>query len=251
MNDELPRTELQNEKNIYIDQINIKDALTLMIRDQSEVMSAIQKSSVQIETVIEKIYNTIKDNDDGRIFYAGAGTSARIGVQDGVELYPTFGWPKKRIGFLVAGGPKALLSPIENAEDDIVSPRKLIKKLKLTKNDVLICLAASGNTPFTNAIFSEASEYRSLVVGISNNPDGKIIKNCQYPIILDTGPEIVVGSTRLKAGTAQKICLNLISTIVMSKLGRVKNGQMSHMVATNHKLRKRKSRIKHFLIEQG
>ena len=116
--------------------------------------------------------------------------------------------------------------------------------LNLTKEDIVIGIAASGNTPFTNQILKESRQYEALTIAISNNPIGEIIKNSDYSVVLDTGPEILVGSTRLKAGTAQKICLNIISTMVMAKLGRIKYGQMSNMVTTNNKLKKRLQRIK-------
>ena len=178
------------------------------------------------------------------MIYAGAGTSGRIGVQDGVELLPTFGWPKKRLDFIIAGGNIAILKSIENAEDDVSQATDTILKKSVSSEDVVIALAASGNTPvFTCKVLEEASKKGALTVGISNNPNGNLLKFANSKIILDTKEEIIAGSTRLKAGTAQKICLNIISSMVMTKMGRVKNGIMSHMIPVNEKLRQRKSRI--------
>ena len=166
-----------------------------------------------------------------------------LGVQDGVELYPTFGWAKDKVDFIIAGGSKALTSSIENSEDDIMSARHMVSKLKVNPTDVLIGLAASGNTPFTYEALRAAKEKKAKIIVISNNPDGIILKLSRYKIILNTKEEVVAGSTRLKAATAQKICLNLISTILMTKLGFVKNGYMINLVPNNEKLRNRKKII--------
>ena len=176
--------------------------------------------------------------------YCGAGTSGRIAVQDAVELYPTFGWPRNRIEFILAGGVKSLQKSIENAEDDIIEARKNFLEKKIKQNDVVICLAASGNTKYTNEILKECLKNKIMSIAVSNNPNGVILNNSNFKIILDTQQEVVAGSTRLKAGTAQKICLNIISTLVMAKLGNVKNGMMINMIPTNNKLKKRMSRIK-------
>ena len=244
MDNSIPKTELIPENHVHLDKVSIEHGIKSMIDNQSEVIIALENAITQIEIVTDNIYQVLSKSNKGRLIYSGAGTSARIGVQDGVELYPTFGWPKNRVDFLIAGGKKALLEPVENAEDNIIIPRQLIMNLNLTKEDIVIGIAASGNTPFTNQILKESRQYEALTIAISNNPIGEIIKNSDYSIVLDTGPEILVGSTRLKAGTAQKICLNIISTMVMAKLGRIRYGQMSNMVTTNNKLKKRLQRIK-------
>ena len=180
---------------------------------------------------------------ESRIIYAGAGTSGRIGLQDGVELFPTFNWPRDRLDYIIAGGNQAILSAIENAEDDVVSAKEIIRKKVINNTDIIIGIAASGNTPFTCKVLEEAFKKDALTIAISNNPDGKILKFGKINIVLDTKEEVIAGSTRLKAGTAQKICLNTISTMVMVNMGKVKNGMMSNMVPTNEKLRKRKINI--------
>ena len=158
----------------------------------------------------------------------------------GVELYPTFGWPKNRAVFLIAGGEQALLRPVEDAEDDKNDALVKVNELKICSSDVILGLAASGNTIFTNEVILQSKLLGALTIGISNNPSGKILKNANLGIYLNTGPEVLAGSTRLKAGTSQKITLNLISTLLMSKLGRIKNGRMTYMIVTNKKLKKRK-----------
>ena len=238
-----PKTEYDYDHNTKIDQMELKDAISFMNNDQSKVFKIINLAQLQIETVVNSMYNKLNSNNNGRIIYSGAGTSGRIGVQDGAELYPTFGWPKNRLSFIIAGGKKALLDPVEQAEDNTHNAKIMVKKLHLTDSDVILGLAASGNTPFTTSVLEESKKSKSLVIAISNNPYGKILEYCDHSIILDTGPEVLTGSTRLKAATAQKICLNIISTLLMSKLGRIKNGRMSHMIITNEKLRLRSSRI--------
>ncbi|MDC1209562.1 N-acetylmuramic acid 6-phosphate etherase, partial [Pseudomonadota bacterium] len=170
----------------------------------------------------------------------GAGTSGRIGIQDGVELYPTFNWPKDRLDYIIAGGVSAILNAVENAEDSILSAKDAVITKLINYTDVVIGLAASGNTPFTCKVLEEANNKKALTIAISNNPKGKILKFGDIKIVLNTKEEVIAGSTRLKAGTAQKICLNIISSMVMIKMGRVKNGFMNNMVPTNEKLRKRK-----------
>ena len=194
--------------------------------------------------IINFLISHLSKFEDARLVYCGAGTSGRIAVQDAVELYPTFGWPRNKIEFILAGGIKSLQRSIENAEDDVLEARKNFIEKKIRKNDVVICLAASGNTKFTNEILKECIKNNIKSIAVSNNPNGVILKNSNFKIVLNTQQEVVAGSTRLKAGTAQKICLNIISTIVMSKLGNVKNGMMINMIPSNDKLKQRMNRIK-------
>ena len=243
----IPKTELLYKKSKPIDHLSVDKGITLMLNEQKEAAMAVKKVSNSIELAINKIYERLILNNEGRLIYTGAGTSGRIGVQDGVELSPTFNWPKSRLDYIIAGGNKAILKAIENAEDDVLAAKDDISKKKINSNDVVIGLAASGNTPFTCTVLEEADKKGALTVAISNNPVGYILKFGQAKIILDTQEEVISGSTRLKAGTAQKICLNIISSMVMIKMGRVKNGIMSHMVPTNEKLRNRKLRINKLL----
>ncbi len=243
MSKNIPKTELLYKKSKPIDHLSISDGISLMIAEQKSAALEVKKASQSIEFSINKIYEHLILNSAGRLVYVGAGTSARIGVQDGVELFPTFNWPKKRLDFIIAGGNKALLNAVENSEDDILQAKKTVSKKLINPQDVVIGLAASGNTPFTCKVLENASEKGALTIAISNNPNGKLLNFGTCKIILDTKEELISGSTRLKAGTAQKICLNIISSMVMTKMGRVKNGIMHHMVPTNKKLRERKLRI--------
>ncbi|MDA9114080.1 N-acetylmuramic acid 6-phosphate etherase [Alphaproteobacteria bacterium] len=243
MEKKIPPTELLEFNTKPLDKLNSLDALSLMLNSQKGAITSIQNILPNLDVIIDKLTKHLSYSDDGRIIYSGAGTSARIGVQDGVELYPTFGWPKRRLDFIIAGGFEALTCPVENAEDDEVSAEKMVNALSVCQNDVLISLAASGNTPFTCKVTEVATRKGALTLGISNNPNADLFLKSKLKILLDTGKEVVAGSTRLKAGTSQKICLNLISTIIMVNMGRVINGKMINLVATNNKLRLRKSKI--------
>ena len=239
----IPKTEQIYKKKKPIDHLSSAEAISLMIQEQKNASTEVKKAAKSIEDAIEAIHKKLLKNPNGRLVYVGAGTSARIGVQDGVELFPTFNWPKSRIDFIVAGGDTAILNAVENAEDDVLEAKKSTSKKCINSKDVVIGLAASGNTPFTCKVLEQSNKKGALTIAISNNPKGEILNFGQYQIILNTREEVISGSTRLKAGTAQKICLNIISSMVMVKMGRVKNGIMSHMIPTNEKLRQRKLRI--------
>ena len=247
MSKNTPETELLYQKSKPIDQLSLFDGLSLMIKEHRNAALEVKRSIKSIEHVIEVIYKHLTLNSKGRLIYVGAGTSARIGLQDGVELFPTFNWPKERIDFIIAGGVNALLNAIENAEDDVDSADKIVEEKFICYEDVVIGVAASGNTPFTCRVLKKAKNQNALTIAISNNPKGKILKHGDHKIILNTKAEVIAGSTRLKAGTAQKICLNLISSMVMLKMGRVKNGMMNEMIPTNEKLRLRKKKLINFI----
>ncbi|MFL6839833.1 MAG: N-acetylmuramic acid 6-phosphate etherase, partial [Bradyrhizobium sp.] len=177
--------------------------------------------------------------DRGRLIYIGAGTSGRVAVQDGAELTPTFAWPRQRVHFIIAGGESAFLASAEGAEDDIADAVNQIDAARLSTHDVVIAVAASGTTPFTVAALRQAATYRAVTIGIANNRNTELLRSAKYPVLIETGPELIAGSTRMKAGTAQKVVLNLISTGIMLRLGRVYRGMMVNMQMTNAKLRRR------------
>ena len=179
----------------------------------------------------------------GRLVYAGAGTSGRIGVQDGAELPPTFDWPVERTIMLMAGGDGAFIRSIENAEDDREAAEAAVAAHGIGRADVMIGVAASGSTPFTVAAIQAARERGALTIGVSNSAGGTLLKAAEHAILAETGAEVLAGSTRMKAGTAQKIVLNLLSTEVMIALGRVHRGLMVDMQARNAKLRLRAVRM--------
>lgn len=175
----------------------------------------------------------------GRLVYVGAGTSGRLAVLDGTELEPTFGWSRDRLIYAIAGGMAALSASVEGAEDDEDSGRARILQSAVGADDVVIGVSASGTTPFTVAALAEAAAAGALTIGIACNPDTPLLAGARHPILLNTAAEIVSGSTRMKAGTAQKIALNLLSTAIMIRLGHVHDGLMVDMRVSNRKLRRR------------
>jgi N-acetylmuramic acid 6-phosphate etherase len=179
----------------------------------------------------------------GRLVYAGAGTSGRLAVQDGAELMPTFSWPQERLVLLLAGGREALLRAVEGAEDEAEAAAALVRRHEIDDRDVLTAVAASGTTPFTVACLREAGARGALTIGIANNPDTPILDEALHPIWLDTGAEPIAGSTRMKAGTAQRVALTVLSSMVMIRLGRVYEGLMVDVQATNSKLVRRSETI--------
>lgn len=179
----------------------------------------------------------------GRLIYCGAGTSGRIGLLDAVELGPTFDWPDERRHVVLAGGKASLLRAREGAEDDADAGRAAMRAIDPGPADVCLALAASGRTPFTLAAAAAVRETGGLTIGLANNPDAPLLAACQHAILLRTGPEVLAGSTRLAAGTAQKAALNLFSTLLMIRLGKVFRGRMVDMRPTNAKLKARAGRI--------
>jgi N-acetylmuramic acid 6-phosphate etherase len=177
--------------------------------------------------------------EGGRLIYAGAGTSGRIGVQDGAELSPTFNWPEERVAFAIAGGERALSVCAEGAEDDRDAASRALAHCAVGARDVAIGLAASGATPYTVEFVRGARGRGALTIAIANNPATPLLAAAEHPICVETGPEVVAGSTRMKAGTAQKVVLNLLSTLVMIRLGRVYRGLMVDMRTRNAKLVRR------------
>lgn len=179
----------------------------------------------------------------GRLCYAGAGTSGRLAVLDGVELTPTFGWPQDRLGWLIAGGKSALTTSVEGAEDNELAAARAVATAGLDAADVLVGVAASGRTPYTRGALDAAGKRGALTIAIANNADTPLLAGADHGILLETGPEAIAGSTRMKAGTAQKIALNLLSTLIMIRLGHVYDGLMVDMQAGNAKLTERSVRM--------
>lgn len=213
------------------------DILGALYEGQLAAVASVRAALPAIAAAAEAAVDRLRAG--GRLVYVGAGTSGRIGVQDGAELSPTFNWPDEKVVFLLAGGEEALLKAVENAEDMIEDGIGRIRDAGVGRNDVVIGTAASGTTPFTVAALREATARGAMTIGVSNNAGTPILSVCTHPILVETGEEVVAGSTRMKAGTAQKVVLNLLSTLVMIRLGRVYRGLMVHMRATNAKLRRR------------
>ena len=235
-------TESRLDKRQWIDHLSVDEGLAVMLDNQAEAIPAIRLGLSSIVQAVTAIHARLA-RGRGRLIYAGAGTSARIAVQDGAELLPTFDFPADRVAFVIAGGVEALLRPVENAEDSAAAAASQIADLALQPDDCLVALAASGRTPFTLAVVAAANAAGALTVGISNNRGAPLETTAEIAIVLDTGAEALAGSTRLKAATAQTICLNLISTQVMTQLGHVRNGLMVSMMPRNEKLRHRKREI--------
>jgi N-acetylmuramic acid 6-phosphate etherase len=177
--------------------------------------------------------------DRGRLIYVGAGTSGRVAVQDGAELTPTFAWPQERLRFIIAGGESAFAASAEGAEDDVADAIKQANAARLSPCDVVIAVSASGTTPFTVAALQQAGTCQAITIGVANNPGAALLTSARYPVLVETGRELIAGSTRMKAGTAQKVVLNLISTGIMLRHGRVYRGMMVNMQMTNAKLKRR------------
>jgi N-acetylmuramic acid 6-phosphate etherase len=214
------------------------DAVQAMFESQLAAAAAVQSQVDPLARAAEAAAERLR-HPEGRLVYAGAGTSGRLAVLDGTELEPTFGWSRERLIYAVAGGMGALSGSVENAEDDEDRARELVRSAKLDGNDVVIGVSASGTTPFTVAALREARGNGALTVAIASNADSPLLCEAEHPIWLDTGAEVVAGSTRMKAGTAQKIALNLLSTAIMLKLDRVYGGLMVDMRISNRKLRAR------------
>jgi len=179
----------------------------------------------------------------GRLIYAGAGTSGRLAVQDGAELMPTFSWPPERLVLLIAGGNNAMVRAVEGAEDEVEQATEMVNRHGVGSDDVLIAVAASGTTPFTLAGLREAKRLGALTIGIANNRATPVLEEAEHPILLETGPEPIAGSTRMNAGTAQRISLNVLSSLLMIRLGRVYKGLMVDVHASNAKLALRRESI--------
>ena len=227
----------------WLDRLDNIAALDVMLDGHGAAAAAVRQSLAQIDSAVTAITQRLKASQDGRLIYAGAGSSVRIGVQDGVELPPTFDWPRRRIDYWIAGGPVALTDAVENAEDDENAASQAAFAANLSSHDVVIGISASGRTPFTCAAAKAAADGGALTIGIANNEAAPLFGYVDIAIPLVTGAEAVAGSTRLKAATAQKICLNMISTLVMTRLGFVRDGQMIAMKPGNAKLRERYAAI--------
>jgi len=230
-------TERASPRYAGIDVWEPADILESLIEGQFAAVAAVRAALPEIEAAAIAMQERLRER--GRLVYAGAGTSGRMGVQDGAELIPTFGWPDDRLLLLIAGGKDALLQSVEGAEDEVEHAVALVTRHEINADDVLIAVAASGTTPFTVTCLREARRRGALTIGIANNRDTPILHESHHAILLNTGSEPIAGSTRLKAGTAQKIALNLLSSLLMILLGRVYQGLMVDVRALNEKLVRR------------
>jgi len=224
----------------HLDEMSIHDILTGMNCEDTKVPEAVGKVIPQIEALITRIMERLPDG--GRVFYLGAGTSGRLGVLDASEIPPTYGVRDIVIG-LIAGGDTALRRSVEHAEDDREKAWQELQAFNIGKMDTVIGIAASGTTPYVVGAVEKARENGLLTGCITCNPASPIAKAAEYPIEVVVGPEFVTGSTRMKSGTAQKLVLNMISTTLMIRMGRVKGNKMVNMQLANKKLVERGTRM--------
>lgn len=234
-------TERPSPRYADIDIWESDDVLDAMIEGQFAAVAAVRGAKGAIEKAAIALEARLRTG--GRLIYAGSGTSGRLAAQDGAELLPTFGWPADRVVILIAGGEKALLQAVEGAEDDVEDAHRLVQHHGIGAGDALIAVAASGTTPFTLACLEQARSQGALAIAIANNPDTPLLKAADHAILLDSGPEPIAGSTRIKAGTSQRIALGLLSSLTMIRLGRVHAGLMVDLQATNAKLARRSEAI--------
>ncbi|GAB2022505.1 N-acetylmuramic acid 6-phosphate etherase [Pseudolactococcus yaeyamensis] len=234
-------TESRNEATEDLDQMSVNKALRLMNEEDKKVAFSVEEALPQIENVVKLVIATFQQG--GRLIYLGAGTSGRLGVLDAAECVPTFGVSPEMVIGLIAGGQKAMTIAVEGAEDNFELGKQDLEGLKLTANDIVIGIAASGRTPYVIGGLDYARKLGAKTATISCNLNSEIAKHTQSPIEVDCGPEFLTGSTRLKAGTAQKLILNMISTLSMIGIGKVYHNLMVDVKATNEKLIERSKLI--------
>lgn len=230
-------TETPSDRHPNLDQYSTVDLIRAFTEDQVHAAQVVHAAAAQIARAVEAAVPRLAAG--GRLIYAGAGTSGRLGILDSVELWPTFSWPRERALALIAGGEKALFVAVEGAEDDRAQGAADLRALSPGKNDVVIGLAASGATPYVLGVIEAARAAGALVIGIANNPDAPVTAQADIGVTLDTGSETISGSTRLKAGTAQKIALNTLSSAIMVRLHKVYGNLMVDVHPTNAKLYRR------------
>jgi N-acetylmuramic acid 6-phosphate etherase len=217
-----------------LDRMTTSELLLSINQEDQKVALLVQSKLPQIEKLVDAVYQQMKDG--GRLFYIGAGTSGRLGIVDASECPPTYGVPHGMVIGIIAGGDSAIRKAVEFAEDNIIGGWDDLQKHKVNQNDVVIGIAASGTTPYVFGALDKCRENNIVTGSITCNSNSPVAKHADFPIEVIVGPEFVTGSTRMKAGTAQKLVLNMISSAVMIKLGRVKDNKMVDMQMANNKL---------------
>ena len=228
------------DASLDIDQRTARDIVRIIQEQDALVVPAVAAEADRIAHAIDQIADRMAHG--GRLIYAGAGTSGRIAMLDASELPPTYGVNASLVHVLIAGGEQALLHAVEGAEDDEGAAIEAVNR-EVKSDDAVVGIAASGTTPYTVAAVRRANMLGALTVGITSVPDSPLAKEADIPIVVQTGPEVIMGSSRMKSGTAQKLVLNTISTGVMIRLGRVYSNLMIDMPATNEKLHNRAVRM--------
>lgn len=234
-------TEQLNERTADLDILPIREALEIMNEEDQKVALAVRKEIPQIEKAVQAVIESF--NKGGRLIYVGAGTSGRLGILDAVECPPTFGTPPEMVQGLIAGGEKAFLKAVEGAEDSMDMGVDDLKNIGLNPKDIVVGIAASGRTPYVKGALNYAKEIGCKTVAIACNKNSEIGAIADIAIEVVVGPEVLAGSTRLKAGTAQKLVLNMISTISMVGIGKAYKNLMVDVQLNNIKLQKRAENI--------
>ncbi|MTV38537.1 N-acetylmuramic acid 6-phosphate etherase [Duganella radicis] len=235
------KTETPSTQHTDLDLYPVEDLVDALLDDQALAVHAVKAASASISAAVAAMAPRIAAG--GRLIYVGAGTSGRLGILDSAELFPTFSWPHERAVALLAGGLGAMFEAVEGAEDDLSRGAADLRLLYPAYNDVILLVAASGTTPYVLGAMQSARTVGSLTVGIANNAGTPLLAGCDVGVCLDTGAEIISGSTRLKAGTAQKIVLNTLSSALMVRLHKVYGNLMVDLQATNAKLTERTIRL--------
>lgn len=234
-------TERRNPRTRGLDLLSTQNLLRVLNREDASVPRTVAKEIPAIARAVEVMTQALSAG--GRVFYVGAGTSGRLATLDASEIPPTFGVSPKLFQAIIAGGTRALTNAVEGAEDSSSQGAKDITARRITKRDVVIGITASGSTPYVLGALSKATSIGAATIGITSNRNSPLAKSVKILIATSTGPEAITGSTRLKAGTAQKLVLNMLSTATMVRLGRVYDNWMIGVSLTNQKLRKRGQRI--------
>ncbi len=231
------KTEQRNPRSRGLDKKSTLEVLRLLNREDAHVAASVRRELPKIAQAVDAIVKAF--GKGGRLFYVGAGTSGRLAVLDAAECPPTFGTKPSMVQAIIAGGGKALRRSVEGAEDSATAGARDLSSAGFSKRDVVVGIAASGTTPYVLGALKFAKRHGAITVGVTSNVDSPLARLSQIAIVPDTGAEIVAGSTRLKAGTAQKMVLNLLSTAAMVRIGRVYEGWMVHVALANSKLRSR------------
>lgn len=234
-------TEQGNPRSRGLDQKGSLEIVRVLNREDARVAGAVRRELPKIARAVDAIVKSLRAG--GRLFYVGAGTSGRLAVLDAAECPPTFGTSPKMVQALIAGGQRAVLHAVEGAEDSADNGARDLANSGLKRGDVVVGIAASGTTPYVLGAMRYARTKGAATIAVASNRRSPLAKQAQIAIVPETGPEAIAGSTRMKAGTAQKMVLNMLSTASMVRLGRVYGNRMIYMEATNEKLRRRTARI--------
>jgi N-acetylmuramic acid 6-phosphate etherase len=235
------KTEQRNPRSRGLDRKSSLEILRVLNREDSRVASAVQRELPKIACAVDAIVDSLRLG--GTLFYVGAGTSGRLAVLDAAECPPTFGAPPRMVRAVMAGGARALRGAMEGSEDSAANGARNLAAARVSRRDVVVGISASGATPYVLGALQLARRRGALTIGVTSNRGSRLAREARIIIAPDTGPEAIAGSTRLKAGTAQKMVLNMLSTAAMARLGRIYDNWMIYVALTNQKLRRRGAQI--------